>query len=251
VTVRIRADRRRGPAVLGASLLALSVIGAACNSAGSSAPPKRTTTSSTPASISSTPTSSTKPEAASAVSTSPSSTLGSSSALVTSSTAPAGPGLVTGRVTAIGDSVMVDYEAALQHDLPGAQVEAAVSRQWSAGIAEARSLRQSGALGATVVIGLGTNGPISQADFEAMMGALAGASRVVFVTVFVDQPWQNEVNTTLRAGLPRHKNAVLADWAGLAARHRDWLYSDGTHLPIGGAGALALAALVTHAVNQG
>jgi hypothetical protein len=157
-------------------------------------------------------------------------------------------GLVRG-MTAIGDSVMVDYASALVRDLPGINVQAAVSRQWSAGIAEVASLRSKNDLGATVVIGLGTNGPVTHAAFRSMMAELGGVQRVVFVTVFVDQPWQGEVNATLAWGASQYRNVVLADWASLAAHHRSWLYADGTHLPIGGAGAIALATLVARAAR--
>jgi hypothetical protein len=153
-------------------------------------------------------------------------------------------------ITAIGDSVMIDYAGALTRDLPGVNIQAAVSRQWSAGIIKVTALRAHDDLGSTVIIALGTNGPITHADFTAMMSALRGVSHVVFVTVFVDRPWQNQVNAVLRWGVAHHPNTALADWAALAASHRKWLYSDGTHLPIDGPGAVTLAALITHTVRS-
>ena len=77
-----------------------------------------------------------------------------------------------------------------------------------------------------------------------MMSILHGASRVVFVTVHVDRPWQEQVNAVLASGVDRYPSAVLADWEGLATQHPEWFYGDGTHLPINGAGAQALAALI-------
>src|ERR1700689_3676201 len=49
----------------------------------------------------------------------------------TTTTRPAGPGFNAGHVTAVGDSVMLDYQDPLQTAIPGIAVEAAVSRQWS------------------------------------------------------------------------------------------------------------------------
>ena len=95
-----------------------------------------------------------------------------------------------------------------------------------------------------VIVGLGTNGPITSTDFDQMMSVLSGASRVVFVNVHVDQPWQGTNNAVIAAGVSRYPKAVLADWFSLADANPSWLYSDGTHLPIDGAGAQALAALV-------
>ena len=151
-------------------------------------------------------------------------------------------------VTAIGDSVMLDAQENLEQDIPGVQVNAAVSRQWSTGEAIASQLKAAGSLGAVVVIELGTNGPITSADFDQMMSILTGASRVVFVTVHVDQPWQDPVNQALTLGVDSYPGTVLADWAALAADHPEWFGTDGTHLPIGGTGAQALAALIAQDV---
>lgn len=164
---------------------------------------------------------------------------------VTSPPLPApGPGFVAGHVTAVGDSVMLDYQTALQQDVPGIDVQAAVSRQWTTGQALLQQLQAAGQLGAVVVVGLGTNGPITATDFDSMMSVLSGASRVVFVNVYVDRTWQDPNNAVLAAGVARYHNAVLADWYSLASQHTTWLYSTQTHLPINGPGAQALAALV-------
>jgi hypothetical protein len=162
-----------------------------------------------------------------------------------------GSGLVAGRIDAIGDSILIDYEQPLDKDLPGVVVDAAVSRQFAAGVTVVEQLRAKHELGTKVVIDLGTNGTVTPAELDQMLHALRGVARVVFVTVHVDQPWQNEVNAVLRAGVAAHKHQTrLADWAKLAAKHPGWFYGDGTHLPIGGPGAAALAALVAAAVKQ-
>ncbi len=144
---------------------------------------------------------------------------------------------------------MIDATPDLENDIPGIYVDAQVSRQFYQGIQIVQGLKAQHDLGSTVVIGLGTNGPFTDAQFNEMMAACAGASRVVFITVHVDQPWQDEVNAALAAGVARYpKVAVLADWQELAAQHPEWFYPDGTHMPIGGPGAQALAALVASKV---
>ncbi len=155
-------------------------------------------------------------------------------------------GLVAGRVTAIGDSVMIDYTPDLLHDVPHVVVDATVGEQWDTGVAVAQQLRAEGQLGTEAIIGLGTNGPITMVQFDAMLQALHGVQRIVFVTVHVDQPWQQEVNAVLAAGVRATPDARLADWYRLSAPHPQWFYGDGTHLPIGGVGAQACAALVAH-----
>jgi hypothetical protein len=56
------------------------------------------------------------------------------------------------------------------------------------------------------------------------------------------------VNQVLTSGAAQYPHAVLADWASLADQNPEWLYSDGTHLPIDGPGAQALAALIASKV---
>jgi hypothetical protein len=139
---------------------------------------------------------------------------------------------------------MLDYQGDLEADIPGVDVEASVSRQWSTGEALLQQLRSEGRLGAVVIVALGTNGPIAAADFDAMMSILSGISRVVFVNIVVDRPWQDPNNQVLSSGVARYPNTVIADWHTLEAQNPSWVYADGTHLPIGGVGAQALAALV-------
>ena len=169
----------------------------------------------------------------------------------TTTTSPAGPGFNVGQVTAIGDSVMLDYQDPLQTSIPGINVNAAVSRQWSDGESILQTLKADGQLGADVIVALGTNGPITDTDFDDMMAILGGASRVVFVTVHVDRPWQDPNNAVLANGAARYPNVVIADWATLAAQNPQWFGADGTHLAIDGPGADALASLIASTVTNG
>jgi hypothetical protein len=153
-------------------------------------------------------------------------------------------GFVADHVTIVGDSVTLDAQGAEETDIPGVTVEGAVSRQWYQGEELLRQLRAEDQLGGVVVVDLSTNGPITDTDFDNMMSVLVGAARVVFVTIHVDQPWQDPNNAVLAAGVARFPGTVLADFAAAAANNPQWFYSDGTHMPIGGPGAQALGALI-------
>jgi hypothetical protein len=142
---------------------------------------------------------------------------------------------------------MIDYAQPLEADIPGIYVTAAVSRHWTTGESVVEQLKSEGTLGAVVIVGLATNGPVTTAQFGSMMALLSGASRVVFVDTHVDASWQDSNNAVLAAGVSRFPRAVLADWCTLADEHPTWLYATGTHLPIDGTGAQALAALVAGA----
>jgi hypothetical protein len=158
-----------------------------------------------------------------------------------------GRGFVADTVTAVGDSVMIDYEGALAQDIPRVRVTAVVSRWWTTGETVLRQLKSQDALGAVVIVGLGTNGPVSAAQFDSMMSVLTGASRVVFVNNRVDRTWQDSNNAVLAQGVARYPRAVLVNWYALAVQHPSWLYATQTHLPIDGPGARTLAALVAAA----
>ena len=179
------------------------------------------------------------------------STTSTASTTTTSTTRPPGPGFNAGQVTAVGDSVMLDYQDPLKTAIPGINVDAAVSRQWSDGESILQTLKSDGQLGADVIVGLGTNGPITDADFDSMMAILGGASRVVFVHVHVDRPWQDPNNAVLASGATRYPNVVVADWATLAAQNPGWFGADGTHLAIDGSGADQLAQLVASTLSNG
>jgi hypothetical protein len=161
------------------------------------------------------------------------------------------PDASAGHVTAVGDSVMLDYQDPLEADIPGVDVLAAVSRQWYTGEDILQQMKASGQLGPEVIVALGTNGPITSTDFNNMMAILSGETRVVFVNVHVDQPWQDPNNAVIAAGVSEYPNTVLADWATLAAQNPEWFGPDGTHLAIDGPGADALAALITQTLESG
>ncbi|HEX4434071.1 MAG TPA: hypothetical protein VH012_04525 [Acidimicrobiales bacterium] len=154
-------------------------------------------------------------------------------------------------VTAVGDSIMVDYQDPLKVDIPDVTVHAVVGRQWTTGESVLQGMRDKGELGREVIVGLGTNGPLTDADFVAMMSILGGASRVVFVNVHVDRPWQDPDNAVLARGATRYPNVVVADWATVATQNPQWFGADGTHLAIDGPGADALAALIASTLTSG
>ena len=151
------------------------------------------------------------------------------------------PAPVAGPGIAVGDSVLEDVAlyapATLQAH--GIAINAAVSRQWPVGISILSGLRAGGKLPPVVIVALGSNGRITDALFEQMMQACAGAKRVVFMTVTGPLIGNNPI---IAAGVARHPEAVLADWHTLAAAHPDWFGPD--HVHVGPAGAAALGNLL-------
>jgi hypothetical protein len=229
---RHAAKRRRGPLVAAAAAVVLVGVAVGIFAFGhSSTPPK--------------------PRALPDVHRSTTTTVPPTTTTTTSTLPAAAAGFEAGHVTAVGDSVMLDYQDPLETDIPGINVQAAVSRQWGDGEALLSQLKSEGTLGAEVIVGLGTNGPITDTDFDDMMSILQGASRIVFVNTHVDRPWQDPNNQVLASGAARYHHVFIADWATLAGQNPQWFGTDGTHLAIDGPGADALAELVTDTLSNG
>ena len=76
--------------------------------------------------------------------------------------------------------------------------------------------------------------------------SLRARSRVVFVTVHLPAyySWSKSVNATLEEEVPKYPEDRLADFNKLADKNPQWFGPDGVHMPIGGAGAQAMAKLI-------
>ncbi|HEY2550777.1 MAG TPA: hypothetical protein VGI64_09390 [Streptosporangiaceae bacterium] len=151
-------------------------------------------------------------------------------------------------VTAIGDSVMLGSSAALQRRLPGIQIDAQVSRQFTDGLQLIAQLASSGQLRRVVVVDLGTNGTVTPAEVRELLAEIGPHRRVVLVNTFEPRRWESEVNATLAAAARQRPGVLLANWFALI-RHRTGLLSpDHVHpLP---AGTILYARLVRRAVQE-
>jgi hypothetical protein len=146
-----------------------------------------------------------------------------------------GPPPGTVAVTAIGDSVMLGAARHLQARLGSTgYIDAKVSRQFGDAPGVAASLRSAGRLGEVVVVHLGTNGPPTMNQVDALMRELP-ERKVVFVTVRMPRKWEGQSNDTLRAIPGRYANARLADWYAVSAGHPEYFASDGVHVTDKGA----------------
>ncbi|MER6046619.1 acyltransferase family protein [Streptomyces sp. NPDC001793] len=146
------------------------------------------------------------------------------------------PAAAAGKVTAIGDSVMVAAAPALKRKLPGIDIDAKVSRQLSAAAKEIDTIKQKGPLGDAVVIGLGTNGVGGAKDLQSAIDAIGPDKRIVLVTVHAPQQgWQDKVNQAVKEVAAKNSSHVaVADWDQAIAGHTDLLANDGIHPGPGG-----------------
>jgi hypothetical protein len=132
---------------------------------------------------------------------------------------------------------MLGAESALAAALgPAATVDARVARRVDDGIARLEEYRAAGRLAtaAAVVIHLGTNGPLSDSQFERLAEVVAGVPRVVIVNVRVPRRWEAASNGAIAGGVPRHAAMRLVDWYG-ASGAPGMVGTDGTHVTPDGA----------------
>lgn len=132
-------------------------------------------------------------------------------------------------LTAFGDSVMLDATSDLKEIFPNIIVDADIGRQLYASADLVKKLDEDGLLKKNVLVGLGTNGSFTEAQFDAFMKEL-GDRNVYWVNVRVPtQRWQNDVNTMLTKMAEKYKNITLIDWYSLSNNHEDWFYEDRVH----------------------
>jgi len=149
------------------------------------------------------------------------------------------PKAVPAPVLGIGDSVMQGAAPSLEATIPGMAVDAVRSRQFAQALDVVRTYESYGALPATVVIHLGTNGRITNDLFDQIMRTIGPGHKVFFLTARVPRLWEAEVNSTLHQGASRWPNARILEWRDFAGCHDDWFVNDGFHLRTQGQHAYA------------
>ena len=136
-------------------------------------------------------------------------------------------------MAAIGDSVMLGSAHALRKDFAGIQIDAKVSRYVGAGLGIAKQMDAKQQLGNAVLIGLGTNGPITgyyEDETKALVQYLGSNRQIFWINNYAPGiQWIEANNTYLTKLAKEHPNVHIIDWASLAAKHRDWLGDDGIH----------------------
>ena len=130
---------------------------------------------------------------------------------------------------AVGDSVMLG--AAGQLSELGFTVDATESRAWVNGLDFVVTLGEQDRLPETMIIHLGTNGPIGQSNMDAMMAAVSTVPTVLLVTNDVDRDYTAGNNELIYAAAAANPNVKLLDWQGLASScPGDCFEADGFHL---------------------
>ncbi|WP_297722089.1 acyltransferase family protein [uncultured Mobiluncus sp.] len=154
------------------------------------------------------------------------------------------------QVDIIGDSVTLAAAPKLAETLPGATIDAAVSRSSAAGVGIMRARQAQGTLRPYVVFALATNSTFRARDGEALLAEFP-QTKFVFVTGHgrASQEWIQISNQTMYALAGAHPDRVkVASWDSAIAGHVNLLASDEVHP--GPAGQDIYAATVHDALQQ-
>lgn len=134
-------------------------------------------------------------------------------------------------LTVIGDSVFLGAAPEFRKRYKGAVIDAKISRQVCQALEVAEKLNKKGKLGDTVIISLGVNGNFTEATGQELIDYLGQERRIYWVNAHGrDVEWQEDVNKRIRRLADKNDNLREIDWDGLAQKHADWFYQDGTHL---------------------
>jgi peptidoglycan/LPS O-acetylase OafA/YrhL len=152
------------------------------------------------------------------------------------------------KISAIGDSVMLASAPELQAAFPGIQINAVVSRQLVGAPAILQQMVTAGTLRQTLLIGLGTNGPISAKTLEEIRSIAGPGRQIVLVNVQAPRGWTPEVNATLTHFAQQYRDVELANWRDAIAGHLGLLARDQIHP--GSKGGQIYAAAVKDALQR-
>lgn len=142
------------------------------------------------------------------------------------------------KILFIGDSVMLGAYQELKETFPKeALVDAKESRQITA-LPEILKEHKDLVSYQQIVIGLGTNGVLTDDAIEQTMSLLKD-KKVYWVNIKAPTGWQDTINATL-AKLPnQYSNITMIDWYSESQNHPEFFYDDETHLNESGRTAYA------------
>ena len=148
---------------------------------------------------------------------------------------------------------MVASAAALDAALPRIYIDAEVGRAMVNGLAVIQSLAADGELRHYVVVGLGSNGPVSDAQIRQLRRLIGPDRDLILINTFGPMPWEASVNEVLDGAAQHMTRVSLADWHAAIGAHTDLLWPDGIHPEPSGARLYArvvlaaIQALLAHA----
>ena len=136
--------------------------------------------------------------------------------------------LSTTEITFIGDSIMLSASDVIKSEFKNAIVDAKVSRQAWDLPKVLDHLKETNNIKDIVVIHLGSNYKINKEKFKADLESL-GNRKIFLINCVVPDPWEEQVNTTLKELSDEMENVEVIDWYSFAKDKKELFYKDATH----------------------
>ncbi len=136
----------------------------------------------------------------------------------------------------IGDSVLLGALGDVQRE--GFEINTRGCRFWAEGMRVLYARRHTGTLPHLVVVQLGTDGSVSDADLRYAL-SITGHKRVLVLMTPREAfgIGSADARRMRRFAAAHPRNVVALDWAAHSRGHPDWLAPDGIHLTYKGAAA--------------
>jgi peptidoglycan/LPS O-acetylase OafA/YrhL len=127
-----------------------------------------------------------------------------------------------------GDSVIlgIRFELDSRHDI--GLINARVGRQ-ATELLEVITNDKANMSTATIVLNLGNNNKLSEAQVAAIFEEIKDQPRIVVVNTAVPRPWRDD-NNALISQYAATYGAYLVDWASISEGHSEYFGPDGVHL---------------------
>ena len=81
-----------------------------------------------------------------------------------------------------------------------------------------------------VVLNLGNNNRLIEADVVALMEIVKSQPRIIVVNTAVPRSWKDANNEIIASVVSRYPNTTVVDWASISANHPEYFATDGVHL---------------------
>lgn len=140
-------------------------------------------------------------------------------------------------VLLIGDSVSVRTIPQFEEKYPYGAIDSAVSRPLSDGVGVYNYYNDAGIVGDVVVFALGTNGPASDEQIDALVNAVGPDKHIFFINTRSPLDWVDTTNNAIAGAASRFDNVSVIDWFSASAGHDEYFDGDGTHLNVEGSEA--------------
>lgn len=133
------------------------------------------------------------------------------------------------KITFIGDSIMDMGKKYIAPSFKGGYFDTKIGRQFYSLPEIIENLKKQNVVSNIVIIGLGTNGPFNDKEFDLVIEML-GDRDIFFINTVHKKKWEKEVNEKLKKKTSQYKNVYLINIYDKLNGKKQYFRSDGVHL---------------------